>query len=136
MAGCVKYLFGYVYKGYDRAMLEFTRKHAENPEIRSDEIKMYLDCRVVGNSEALWRIYDFPMQEMDPAVERLAVHLEGEQTVNFPETAPLPAIVAGGPPDTTLTAWYDLNRRIHEHPQLFQKLPATSFRCSISCACY
>lgn len=45
----VKYLFKYVYKGHDKAMMRLMRKpyhaHAHAPEKNPDEIERYMDCR-------------------------------------------------------------------------------------------
>ena len=49
----VKYLFKYVYIGHDCANMEMAM---EDGEVR-DEIKLYLNCRYVSASEAMWRLY-------------------------------------------------------------------------------
>lgn len=45
----VKYLFKYVYKGHDKAMMRLMRRpyhqHAAAPEKNPDEVERYLDCR-------------------------------------------------------------------------------------------
>lgn len=47
----VKYVFKYVYKGHDKAMLKLMRKprhqYADAPEKNPDEVERYLDCRCV-----------------------------------------------------------------------------------------
>jgi len=51
----VKYLFKYVYKGHDRAIIEISRQNdnaTKGNVVKIDEIKKYLDCRYVSASEA------------------------------------------------------------------------------------
>ena len=69
----VKYLYKYTYKGHDRATLEF----------QNDEVKRYLDTRYVGPPEGAWRLLSFPMHDKSHHIERLAVHLEGGETIVF-----------------------------------------------------
>jgi Helitron helicase-like domain at N-terminus len=59
----VKYIYKYVYKGYDHTTMEFGRCR--------DEIKQYLDARYISSCEALWRLYLFDMQKQVPNVVRL-----------------------------------------------------------------
>jgi len=82
----VKYLFKYVYKGYDRATIDISRQNdnaTEGNVVEADEIKKYLDCRYVSASEAAWRIFKFDMHERFPAIERLQYHLPNQQMVLF-----------------------------------------------------
>ncbi len=70
----VKYLFKYVYKGHDRAIVEISRQSENATEgnvVEANEIKKYLDCRYVSTSEAAWRIFKFDMHEWFPTIERL-----------------------------------------------------------------
>jgi hypothetical protein len=70
----VNYLFKYVYKGHDRAIVEISRQSdnaTEGNVVDIDEIKKYLDCRYVSASEATWHIFKFDMHERFPTVERL-----------------------------------------------------------------
>jgi len=74
----VKYLFKYIYKGYDRATIEISRQSdnaTEGNVVEANEIKKYLDCRYVFASKAVWRIFKFDMHERFPTVERLQYHL-------------------------------------------------------------
>ena len=41
-----------------------------------DEIRHYQDARYTSASEAAWRLFSFLMEEHEPSVERLEVHLE------------------------------------------------------------
>ena len=75
-----KYLFKYVTKGEDRAMVR-TEISGEGQEI--DEISDYVDLRSVGSSEASWHIFNFNIAKNFPAVYALRIHLEDEQHVTF-----------------------------------------------------
>ncbi len=75
-----KYLYKYVTKGSDRAMVATSDSERNGPE---DEIKRYEDLRSVGSCEASHRLFDFPIAYSAPPVQRLPVHLENEQTVYF-----------------------------------------------------
>ena len=81
----IKYLFKYVYKGGDRAMAaevpaESNAAGEANTEPRN-EITEFLDRKSTGTSEAMWRMYGFPMFRTFPAVFRLKVHLPEDQRV-------------------------------------------------------
>ncbi len=82
----VKYLFKYIYKGHDCAIVEISC-HSENAIegnlVKANEIKKYLDCRYVFTSEAMWRIFKFDMHKRFPAVECLQYHLPNQQMVLF-----------------------------------------------------
>ena len=71
----IKYIYKYVYKGHDRITMEFGTC--------TDEIKQYLDARYVSSPEAHWRMYMFAMQEHDPTIYRLQVHLPNQQPITF-----------------------------------------------------
>ena len=72
----VKYLYKYVYKGHDKALLEI-----KNNE--SDEIAQYVDGRYLSATEACWRIFCYSMHKEFPNVIRLAVHLPDRQIFCF-----------------------------------------------------
>ncbi len=82
----VKYLFKYVYKGHDHAIVEISRQSdnaTKGNVVKANEIKKYLDCRYVFPLEATWRIFKFDMHERFLAVERLQYHLANQQVVLF-----------------------------------------------------
>jgi len=82
----VKYLFKYVCKGHDRAIVEISHQNdnaTEGNVVEANEIKKYLDCRYVSTSEVVWRIFKFDMHEQFPAIERLQYHLPNQQMVLF-----------------------------------------------------
>ena len=73
----MKYLYKYLYKGFDLAdvVIEGTIHH--------DEIKQYTEMRHVTACEACWRLFEFPMHDKSHAVTTLNIHLEDEQSVFF-----------------------------------------------------
>ena len=72
-----KYLYGYITKGCDRAMVA-TVVEGEQPR---DEITQYEDLRSVGSSEATWHLLAFPIAKKYPPVQPLRVHTEDQQQV-------------------------------------------------------
>ncbi|XP_054280075.1 uncharacterized protein LOC128998104 [Macrosteles quadrilineatus] len=50
---------------------------------QDDEVQHYVTKRMVGASDACWRLLNFPVSESEPTVECLPVHLEGKQSVLF-----------------------------------------------------
>lgn len=76
----VKYLYKYVYKGHDKAVLSFVDK--ERPKYK-DEIELFLDSRYITASEGLWRTYHYLMHSQYPSVTRLPIHLEEKQSIAY-----------------------------------------------------
>ena len=97
----VKYLYKYVYKGHDKALLEI--KNEDN------EIVKYVDGRYLSASEACWRIFRYSMHREFPSVTRLAIHLPNEQIVYFNENQNLNKL-KNKMIETTLTAWFSKNK--------------------------
>ncbi|XP_053968413.1 uncharacterized protein LOC128869838 [Anastrepha ludens] len=77
----VKYIYKYVYKGYDGATVEIGALHND----RIDEIINYLNGRYVGSTEAMWRIYEYPMHYQSHSIIRLDIHLPNTQNIVFRE---------------------------------------------------
>ncbi|XP_073144594.1 uncharacterized protein [Henckelia pumila] len=76
----VKYLYKYIYKGHDKVAVHI----ASGNEVGTvDEIKNFQDARWVSAQEALWRIYEFELNEISPAVINLALHLPNKHCVTF-----------------------------------------------------
>ena len=119
----VKYLHKYIYKGHDCAEVRITvvpaadddvaegnGGAAQQPEERvRDEIAEYQQGRYVGASEASWRLFGFALHKEGSMVDRLPVHLPGQQAVLFDEDARLQAVAQRGEPTTKLTAYFALN---------------------------
>ena len=95
----IKYIFKYVNKGSDMAVLGLQSKISD-----IDEIVHYQAGRYISSNEGVWRILSFPIHERSPAVFHLAVHLQNGQRVYFSESN----VQQRGlnPPDTTLTAFF------------------------------
>jgi hypothetical protein len=136
----VKYLYKYVYKGHDRAMVEVRDRvgaaaaaaageHVAAPAqpgqqqaqvVARDEVKAHMDGRYVSASEAVHRLLRFDLHHESPNVVRLQVHLPDQQTVAVPVVddpveavaAASSALIAGS--HTTLTEWFAFNRHAKE----------------------
>ena len=93
----VKYLYKYMYKGHDRAQLQF----------KADEVERYMDARYVGPPESCWRLLRLPMHDISHTIVRLAVHEEGLQPERWQQGQEVEA--SQGPTGSTLTAWLALN---------------------------
>nr|XP_027121996.1 uncharacterized protein LOC113738929 [Coffea arabica] len=76
----VKYLYKYVYKGYDRVSFHINSgAAAENV----DEINDFQSGKWVAAAKAFWCIYRFSLNEMTLSVYALQVHLPGHQMISF-----------------------------------------------------
>ena len=79
----VKYLYKYVYKGYDRAIIEFqSSDHTDKPR-QIDEVSKYLEARYISACEACYRIFAYDLHANLPHVMKLALQLENQQSVVF-----------------------------------------------------
>ncbi|KAI3675989.1 hypothetical protein L1987_85585 [Smallanthus sonchifolius] len=112
----IKYLFKYISKGADRVRFNVTKAGEapadSNSEVTEpiDEINNYVDGRFICPHEAAWRILNFPIHNRNPAVQVLAMHLEGMQNVTFKDSQRLHSIISNpcfG--KTTLTEWLKNN---------------------------
>ena len=97
-----KYLFKYVTKGQDRAMV--TTEIDGQPR---DEIEDYKDMRSVGSSEAVWHLLNFPISDRHPAVKALRVHMKDQQQVVFDMEQEVEAMDKCR--ETELTAFFNFN---------------------------
>ncbi|CAM9941562.1 unnamed protein product [Ectocarpus sp. 6 AP-2014] len=66
-------LYKYCYKGNDMAKARVMYD--------GNEIEAYKSIRYISSSEAMWRMFDFDMQNRSPNVILLFIHLENEQIV-------------------------------------------------------
>ena len=105
--GAIKYLFKYLTKGTDKVMVE---KRDGSGEMVQDEITSYINANYYSDTNSLWRLYQFPMTEMKPSVQTLAIHLPGQQTV-FIKKGEDPKKAAKRHEETSLTAFFKLNAR-------------------------
>ena len=105
-----KYLYKYVTKGQDRAMVATVIEKGEDSP--RDEIKEYEDLRSIGSSEATWHLMSFPIADRYPPVLALRVHLEDEQQIVFDEGNEVEALERQR--DTELTAFFRLNEQHYD----------------------
>nr|XP_042898735.1 uncharacterized protein LOC122269477 [Parasteatoda tepidariorum] len=103
----IKYIYKYVYKGYDCATLQFSKK-SEGVAVY-DEIDSFLNGRYVGSTEAAWRIFEYEMHYQSHSIIRLECHLPFQQTVYFREGNE--EHVASSPKVTKLEAFYTLSQQ-------------------------
>ncbi|KAH7706842.1 helitron helicase-like protein [Aphelenchoides avenae] len=89
----VKYLYKYIFKGFDRAYLELA---STDTVLEWDEITQHLDARYVSSSEACARLLRKPIHGRTHAVIRLHVHKPG-QTPTEEEVADTDDPVVGEP---------------------------------------
>jgi hypothetical protein len=109
----VKYLYKYIYKGHDRALWEVRADQQADPDAPRNEIREFQDGRYIGACEAVWRTFGFSTGEIYPPVERLDLHMEGEEPLYVRGDADLEELRLQGPPITRLTGYFNYMR---EHP--------------------
>lgn len=95
----VKYLYKYVYKGFDKALVKMKD---------FDEISQYINSRYVSSVESTWRLRGYRLHGRYPAVYRLPVHLENDQNVIFKATDDLGKCLDQHV-RTQLTEWFRMN---------------------------
>jgi hypothetical protein len=103
----IKYLYKYVYKGPDRAAARTTTNDSGD----IDQISQWMDLRWFCSYEAAWRLYGFPLSHTTHTVERLQVHLDGEQFRVWLGDGHM-AAAQRSPPTSTLLGWL---RYVSEH---------------------
>ncbi|GMF49014.1 unnamed protein product [Phytophthora fragariaefolia] len=106
--GAIKYMYKYVYKGSDRAVLtiEAVRDPSE-PRSEPNEILRFLNARYISPVEAAMRILTYEIQGKPHAVTTLTVHLVGGQMVVFQPNDD-PDRVLGRAGSTMLTSFFKL----------------------------
>ena len=62
----IKYIYKYIYKGYDAATVILTRNEGHRPVMVYDEIASYLNAWYVRLVEAAWCLWQFIMHEQRP----------------------------------------------------------------------
>ena len=75
----IKYLYKYVYKGPDKAVVSIV------DDTEFDEVSNFLEMRCINPAEACYRIFGFTIGESKPAIIPLIVHLPGKQEVYYEE---------------------------------------------------
>ncbi|XP_076032462.1 uncharacterized protein LOC143020185 [Oratosquilla oratoria] len=99
----IAYVTKYVNKGSDRIL--FT-KTSEDGEV--NEVKNYQEARYVNANEATWKFFKFEIHRSYPPVFALDIHLEGENSVFYNESASQKEIDSKIQKDTHLTAFFKL----------------------------
>ena len=98
-------------------------------EKQVDEITEHINASWYGDTNSFWRLFEFPLNEMQPSVQKLAIHLPGEQSVVYdPETVRNEEQIMEimeSLKKTTLTAFFDLNKdkeeaRQHLYPDILR----------------
>jgi len=114
----IKYLFKYVTKGPDcgKVYIKRVRSGEEAPYDEQtgtvNEVKEYLDCRYICEQDACWRIFGFDIHRHYPSVERLAMHLPGENNIPFDEDDDIADIASQEfRRKTMLTEWFVANQQ-------------------------
>ncbi|XP_060218953.1 uncharacterized protein LOC132645771 [Lycium barbarum] len=87
----VKYIYKYICKGQDKIAFNIQSNDTNNTDI--DEIKEYRSGRWVSPPETMWRLFAFHINEMNPNVYQLQLHLKNQQFVSFKTTTNLNSIL-------------------------------------------
>ena len=113
----VKYLYKYVYKALDRAIVEFrigdsAECSTNKAAMDVDEIVNYLEARHVSATESWHRLFANEPHANLPHFMRLALHLEHHQFVVFTGDSDLQEVLRRQR-DTTLTRCFLANQIFH-----------------------
>ena len=105
--GCVKYLYKYLFKGFDAAIVQ--TQEGENVA-HLDEIQRYMEARYVCAPEAAWRLFEFPMHYNSHTICRLPVDLPGENLVYYADNQRLTQQSLDNSNRTKLLGFFELCR--------------------------
>ena len=86
----IKYLYEYIYKGHDKIAVYIAQDDRDNI---INEIKQFQDARLVSPQEAIWRIFQFELNEMSHPVINLQLHLPNKQAVYYWENQNLQKVL-------------------------------------------
>ncbi|XP_026398220.1 uncharacterized protein LOC113293999 [Papaver somniferum] len=127
----IKYLFKCIHKGKDMitaivAVIPAKDKNSSNinnknssnnvavEEIQrtsKDEVNTYLEGRYLSGCECIWRTLSFKIHYRNPSIERLPLHIEGEQLVYHNDTDDLRDVLDKEDPDASkFIQWMKANR--------------------------
>ncbi|GBM13517.1 hypothetical protein AVEN_82788-1 [Araneus ventricosus] len=101
----VKYIYKYIYKGFDCTYMVLTAG-----QVQYNEIANYIDARYVSAPEAMWRLLGSHMHDRSHAVMRLPVHLLNQKRVTFKDGHEEEALEAARSRQTMLESWFQLNQ--------------------------
>ncbi|GBM64243.1 hypothetical protein AVEN_167268-1 [Araneus ventricosus] len=101
----VKYIYKYIYKGFDCANMVLTAE-----QVQYNEIANYIDAWYVSAPEAMWRLLGSHMHDRSHAVMRLPVHLPNQKRVAFKDGHEGEAFEAARSRQTMLESWFQLNQ--------------------------
>jgi hypothetical protein len=92
----------------------------------ADEVQQHLNGRYISPSEALWRLFEYPVHKEYPPVVPLAVHLPDRQMITFRAEATAADLASCLERSaTTLTAFFKQNAdSTLGHHLLYQEFPA------------
>ena len=79
----------------------------EENAIHINEINKYTAARYVGACNAMWRIYGYEMEERDPNVIRLQLHLPNQQQIYYHEGQEIQALQNERNQRTMLTSYFE-----------------------------
>lgn len=123
----------YITKGVDRATFIIQKGNEGNAQGEREgsgkkhrnEINEYLNCRYLSACEAMWRVFKFNIHHHNPPVQRLPLHLPGQQPTVFEEKENLENVeFCYGHRRTMLTEWFELNKIYEEARQMkYVELP-------------
>ena len=77
-----------------------------------DEIALYVNSRFIDPHLAVWRMFEYNLQERYPAVMRLDIHEKDKQLIYFHQGQEEEK--AKEDKKTKLTAWFEYNREGHK----------------------
>ncbi|XP_031332288.1 uncharacterized protein LOC116164849 isoform X2 [Photinus pyralis] len=119
----IKYIYKYIYKGYDAGTLHFTTD-STSVALSHDEINTFITGRYVGAHEAIWRINEFEMHYQSHTIIKLECHLQNQQRIIFNEDQIGNKLVQENVRQSKLLAWFRLNQ-IDEfaHQYLYTETP-------------
>jgi hypothetical protein len=105
MTASIKYLYAYIYEGYDVANLTVSKAG----RLMMNEVDLYVSGRYVGAPEAIWRIYENKMHDRSHGVTRLPLHFENPVEVTFDEGLDIVPEQEAHTAVTMLEAFFTLN---------------------------
>ena len=106
----VKYLFKYVYKGYDAANIVI-EETSDSTTVNQDEIKNFIDTRYVSSVEACYRILNKPSPNKSHSIIRLSINLPNQQSLLINDINDDAAVISALNKTTTLLDYFELNVR-------------------------